>query len=70
VEAWMLADRVGTVFPAVVVRAEAHMGEVFVADPPVLARCVGDELPEGARITVRLTEADPQRRKVTFERCS
>ena len=69
VEAWMLADQVGAVFPAVVMRAEAHAGEVFVADPPVVARCVGDDLPEGARIEVRLVEADPVRRKVTFERC-
>lgn len=68
VEAWMLADRVGEVFPAVVLHAEAHGGEVFVADPPVVARCAGENLPEGARIAVRVTEADPQRRKVIFTR--
>jgi hypothetical protein len=33
----------------------------------VVARCVGDELPEGERITVRLVEADVARRKVTFQ---
>ncbi|HWC81449.1 MAG TPA: RNB domain-containing ribonuclease [Pseudonocardiaceae bacterium] len=69
VEAWMLADRVGAVFPAVVLRAETHVGEVFVAEPPVVARCAGEELPEGDRIRVRLVEADPMRRKVSFERC-
>lgn len=68
VEAWMLAERVGATFPAVVLRAETHVGEVFVADPPVVARCVGEDLPEGARMDVRLVEADPVRRKVTFER--
>jgi exoribonuclease R len=67
VEAWVLADRVGETFPAVVLHAESRGGEVFVADPPVVARCVGDELPEGERITVRLIEADVTRRKVTFE---
>ncbi|HEX3589251.1 MAG TPA: RNB domain-containing ribonuclease [Pseudonocardiaceae bacterium] len=67
VEAWVLADRVGDTFPAVVLHAEAKGGEVFVADPPVVARCVGDELPEGERITVRLVEADVARRKVTFQ---
>jgi hypothetical protein len=51
----------------VVLHAEAKAGEVFVADPPVVARCVGDDLPEGERITVRLVEADAERRKVTFE---
>ena len=66
VEAWVLAERVGETFPAVVLHAEAHGGEVFVADPPVVSRCVGDDLPEGERIEVRLAEADVVRRKVTF----
>lgn len=68
VEAWTLCNRVGEEFPAVVLRAETHVGEVFVAHPPVVARCVGDELPEGARIQVRLADADVARRKVIFER--
>ncbi len=68
VEAWVLADRIGEVFPAVVLHAEAHGGEVFVAQPPVVARCVGDGLPEGHQIQVRLVEADAGRRKVGFER--
>jgi exoribonuclease R len=67
VEAWMLADRVGELFPAVVLHAEARGGEVFVADPPVLARCAGDDLPEGERIMVRLVEADAERRRVAFQ---
>jgi hypothetical protein len=33
----------------------------------VLARCAGDGLREGEHIRVRLVEADPQARKVTFE---
>jgi exoribonuclease R len=68
VEAWVLADQVGTLFPAVVLHAEARIGEVFVVQPPVVARCVGDSLPEGRQIQVRLVEADPARRKVGFER--
>lgn len=68
VEAWVLADQVGQVFPAVVLHAEARAGEVFVVQPPVVARCVGDSLPEGRQIQVRLIEADPGRRKVGFER--
>ncbi|HEX3646836.1 MAG TPA: RNB domain-containing ribonuclease [Pseudonocardiaceae bacterium] len=67
VEAWVLADRVGEMFPAVVLHAEARNGEVFVAEPPVLAKCAGDELPEGERIMVRLVEADVERRRVAFE---
>jgi exoribonuclease R len=70
VEAWVLADRVGAVFDAVVLRSEAASGEVFVAEPPVMAKCAGAELPEGERIAVRLVEADTTRRKVSFERVS
>ncbi|HEY3260857.1 MAG TPA: RNB domain-containing ribonuclease, partial [Pseudonocardiaceae bacterium] len=40
--------------------------EVFIADPPTLARCTGDHLVEGTRVTVRLAEADPVARKVHF----
>ena len=68
VEAWVLADRVGEIFDAVVVRSEASGGEVFVAEPPVMARCAGSELPEGEQIQVQLVEADTERRKVSFVR--
>jgi exoribonuclease R len=70
VEAWVLAGSVGDVFDAVVLRAETNSGEVFVTEPPVMAKCSGSELPEGERITVRLVEADTTRRKVSFERYS
>src|SRR5262249_33457610 len=68
VESWVLADQVGQVFPAVVLHAEARSGEVFVVEPPVVARCAGDNMPEGKQIQVRLVEADPAKRKVGFER--
>lgn len=67
VEAWILAEHVGQAFSAVVLRAEQDRAEVFVEDPPVLARCTGSGLPEGARIPVRLVAADVDRRRVTFE---
>jgi exoribonuclease R len=66
VEAWVLADRVGQEFDAVVLRAEAHAADVFVAHPPVMARCAGVGLREGERIRVRLTEADLAGRRVAF----
>jgi exoribonuclease R len=68
VEAWVLADRVGQHFEAVVLRADANDADVFVAHPPVMGRCTGENLPEGERVAVRLVEADPERRKVVFER--
>ncbi|MFT7840863.1 RNB domain-containing ribonuclease [Saccharothrix sp. BKS2] len=68
VEAWVLADRVGHEFDAVVLRADGNAADVFVAQPPVMGRCTGPDLPEGEWIRVRLAEADPDRRKVVFER--
>jgi exoribonuclease R len=66
VQAWALADRVGEEFTATVLRA-GEDGEVFVADPPIIARCVGGGLGEGQRVRVRLIEADSSRRAVLFE---
>ncbi|GAA1306717.1 RNB domain-containing ribonuclease [Saccharothrix xinjiangensis] len=68
VEAWVLADRVGHEFDAVVLRADGNAADVFVAQPPVMGRCTGPDLPEGEWIRVRLVEADADRRKVVFER--
>jgi exoribonuclease R len=68
VEAWMLAERIGGTFEAVVLRAEEARAEILVEDPPVMAKCAGAGLPEGERITVRLTAVDVDRRKVSFER--
>ncbi|WP_414672369.1 RNB domain-containing ribonuclease [Lentzea sp.] len=66
VEAWVLAGSVGAEFEAVVLRAGDEEAEVFVASPPVLAKCSGPRLPEGERIRVRLVEADPVVRRVRF----
>jgi exoribonuclease R len=67
-EAWVLADQVGHEFDAVVLRAESGAAEVFLAEPPVIAKCAGESLPEGGRIRVRLLDADTVKRKVSFER--
>jgi exoribonuclease R len=66
VQAWALADRVGEEFTATVLRA-GEDGEVFVSDPPVIARCIGDGLGVGQRTRVRLAAADSVRRAVVFE---
>lgn len=68
VEAWVLAHRVGQVFDAVVLRSDGgNTSEVFVPTPPVIAKCHGAGLAEGEWVRVRLTEADPARRRVSFE---
>ncbi len=68
VGAWVLAERVGTTFDGVVLRFDAAgAAEVFVQNPPLLARCSGVTSPEGSEIAVRLTEVDVVGRRVCFE---
>jgi len=62
-EAAVLADRVGEEFSAIVLRAEP--GEVFVPEPPVMAKCSGT-LRAADTTLVRLVEADPATGTVRF----
>lgn len=64
-EAALLAGRVGEEFDVVVLRPGAEAGEVYLPDPPVLARCTG-RLVAGASVRVRLTEADPRTGRIAF----
>jgi exoribonuclease R len=66
-EAWLLRDRIGEDFPAVVIDADEHAGTVVLDAPPVRARCEGAGLPVGERISVRLVAADVARREVRFQ---
>jgi exoribonuclease R len=66
-EAVVLAPRVGEQFDAVVVERNTKAGVVQLADPAVLARCEGTDLPLGQWLRVRLVTADPVTRKVTFQ---
>ncbi|MGV9415682.1 RNB domain-containing ribonuclease [Nocardia sp. NPDC003693] len=66
-ESTLLAPRLNTDFDAVVLRESTptRPAEIFVATPPVLAKCLGSP-PEGETVPVRLVESDPQTRTVTF----
>jgi exoribonuclease R len=66
-EAWVLADRVGQEFDAIVLRSEGSSSEVFLTRPPVIAKCAGGSLVEGETVRVRLTRVDADARKVVFE---
>lgn len=70
VEAVLLEHRVGEEFDAAVLDVERRRADIALDEPAVRARCEGREeggdLPLGERIRVRLTEADPTRRKVLF----
>jgi exoribonuclease R len=71
VEAGVLRQRVGQEFAAVVVDVDdkdPRRGVVVLQEPAVEARVVGtDPLPLGTDVTVRLTVADLETRKVEFE---
>jgi len=65
-EAFLLKDRVGEMFRAVVLEADEHTATVAIAQPAVRARCDGAGLHAGTEVNVRLTQADVVRRTVRF----
>ncbi len=71
VEAEMLRDRIGEEFTAVVVDAgdrDPMKGEITIAEPAIEATVTSQEpLPVGEQVQVRLIEADPAKRRVSFE---
>lgn len=72
-EALVLERFVGRLFTGVVVdvdtraRGERERGTVMVAQPAVQATVVGDALPLGEEVQVRLIVADPATRTIRFE---
>jgi exoribonuclease R len=68
-EAWLLQDRIGETFAAVVIDADEKSGTVVLDEPAVRAPCDG-RLPVGERIRVRLVAADVPTRQVRFEPAS
>jgi exoribonuclease R len=65
VEAFVLRDRVGEQFEAVVLDNRKGSSLLQLQDPAVIARAEG-EMPLGTRVLVRLTQADVDRREVRF----
>jgi exoribonuclease R len=68
-EAWLLQERIGETFAAVVIDADEKSGTVVLDEPAVRAPCDG-RLPVGERIRVRLVAADVPTRQVRFEPAS
>jgi VacB/RNase II family 3'-5' exoribonuclease len=67
-EAWLLQDRVGDEFAAVVVDADEDQARIQIDDPPVRAKCKGAQLADGDQLQVRLTRAEVATRIVEFIR--
>ena len=70
-EAAALASRVGEIFEGAIVeidKKDPHQGEVMLREPAILARVAADHaLPLGEQVKVRLVEADPGTRRISFE---
>ncbi len=70
-EAELLKDRVGETFTAVVVEVDEEdpaRGDVTIQDPAIEAHVSGSsDLPLGEEVQVRLVQADPTSRSVSFE---
>ncbi|MCQ9352318.1 RNB domain-containing ribonuclease [Corynebacterium sp. 153RC1] len=64
-EASVLQESVGEIFNAVVLSSNGKRAHVLLHTPPVMATCEG-QLAAGSQVQVRLVEADPQSRSVTF----
>lgn len=67
-EAWLLRDRVGQQFTAIVLDTEDGSAKITIDEPAIRARAKGTGLVVGEPVTVRLTEADVPSRIVRFER--
>ena len=70
VEAVVLSGHVGRVFDAVVTDTDDRGARIQLCDPAVVTRVSAHRVHPGDEVKVRLVEADPQRRLVSFERVS
>ena len=67
-ETVMLRDRIGERFEAVVTDLDERGTRIQLRDLPVVARVSAHQVEPGDTIRVQLTGADPETRKLTFQR--
>ena len=67
-EAVVLAPRVGERFDAVVTHVDRDRATLQIRDPAIVARARGIGAALGDEVSVRLVDADPEARKLRFER--
>lgn len=66
-ESELLAGREGAAFRGVVIEQGKSGGTVQLADPAIIAKVRGKDLPVGEWVTAWLAQADPATRKVVFD---
>lgn len=69
-EAAMLSGREGELFDAVITDLGDNGARIQLCKLPVVARTTAHRVRPGDRVAVRLVEADPKRRTISFERQS
>ncbi len=67
-EAWLLRDRVGQQFTAIVLDTDDDSAKITIEEPAIRARATGTGFVVGNPVVVRLTEADVASRILRFER--
>ncbi len=66
-ESLVLAPHVGSTFRATVIDAGDDHAKILLRDPPVVQNLKADGFELGSTLEVRLVDADPSRRSITFE---
>lgn len=69
-ETVLLQDRVGEVFEAVVTDQDERGARIQLSPLPIVARATAHGVEPGETIRVKLTAAEPETRKLTFQRMS
>jgi exoribonuclease R len=69
-ESLVLAPHVGATFRATVIDAEDDHAKIMLRDPPVVESVKAERVELGSMVDVRLVNADPSRRSITFELAS
>ena len=67
-ETVMLRDRIGETFEAVVTDLDERGTRIQLCDLPVVTRVAAHRVEPGETIRVKLTGADPEARRLTFQR--
>ena len=67
-EAVMLQNRIGETFEAVVTDLDERGARIQLRDLPIVARAIAHHAEPGAEIRVKLVAAEPETRRIAFER--
>jgi VacB/RNase II family 3'-5' exoribonuclease len=67
-EAVLLQDRIGETFEAIVTDLDERGARIQLCDLPIVARAIAHRVDPGEAIRVKLAAADPETRRIVFDR--